>query len=57
MISCFFDIDGTLVNNLKYFEIRIRLGVRNKGTSCSVTTGETFFVKVDNLDLDFAVTY
>ncbi|HET0661568.1 TPA: Cof-type HAD-IIB family hydrolase, partial [Streptococcus pneumoniae] len=61
--AVFFDIDGTLVNNrksvLKSTKDAIKI-VKEQGVLVGVATGRgPFFVKelMDDLDLDFAVTY
>ena len=61
--AVFFDIDGTLVNDrksvLKSTKEAIKI-VKNQGVLVGVATGRgPFFVKdlMDDLDLDFAVTY
>ena len=61
--AVFFDIDGTLVNDrksvLKSTKDAIKI-VKEQGVLVGVATGRgPFFVKelMDDLDLDFAVTY
>ena len=61
--AVFFDIDGTLVNDsksvLKSTKEAIKI-VKEQGVLVGVATGRgPFFVKdlMDDLDLDFAVTY
>ena len=61
--AVFFDIDGTLVNDrksvLKSTKDAIKI-VKEQGGACrSSDRSRTFFVKelMDDLDLDFAVTY
>ena len=59
----FFDIDGTLVNDrksvLKSTKDAIKIVKEQGGASWCSDRARTFFVKelMDDLDLDFAVTY